>query len=64
MKVFDVITEYHLKCPFPWTPTKLKKKGYDVKTMLIEIRKKLALCTDREDAKSAELIKALMAIDI
>lgn len=46
MTVTEVLVKYNEIVPFPWTPKKIKKAGFDPKELFITIDRELQKCSD------------------
>lgn len=55
MKVKDVILECNGKVPFPWTPRKLKRAGFEPSEFLLDVGRRLEQCEDK-DTPAAEAV--------
>lgn len=59
MKVKDVMVKYHKLVPFPWTPRKIKKAGYDPTHLILTIGRELERCEDINTPISVDIISLI-----
>lgn len=59
MKTADVIYRYHGMVPFPWTPRKIKKAGYEPTRLLLDLGTELEKCDDAHSPTALELLNML-----
>lgn len=64
MKVKDVILKYHKICPFPWTPAKVKKAGYEVMPLARCLGQELGQCEDKDTPGAKAVLDALKDMGI
>lgn len=59
MKVREVILKYHKLVPFPWTPAKIKKAGFNPTELLLQVGRELAECEDKDTPTAQALLDTL-----
>lgn len=64
MKTKDVMIKYHKLVPFPWTPRKIKKAGFDPTPLMLELGKELGRCEDADLPGIKELMETLKKLDV
>ena len=62
MFVMDVFTKYNKMVPFPWTPTKIKKAGFEPKEFVIKVGSELEECEDFESGIADKIVKLINAL--
>lgn len=56
MKVAEIMYKYEGLVPFPITPNKIKRAGYDVTQYLTDLVGELNCCEDADDPKVRRLV--------
>lgn len=64
MKVKDVILKYHKIVPFPWSPKKLKKAGYEPMFISKAIGDELGQCEDRDNPTAKAVLDTLKDLGV
>lgn len=64
MLMKEVLLKYHGRVPFPWTPAKIKKAGFDPAALMIKLGADLGLCTDSNSKLTRETLAAINKIKI
>lgn len=64
MKVRDLLKKYHKLVPFPWTPAKIKKAGYDTAFFLVEMGRELENCEDKDSESAKQILEMLKDLEM
>lgn len=59
MKVKEVVVEYHKLVPFPWTPRKIRKAGFDPTALVLEMGRKIEQCEDSNTPAAMDLLSVI-----
>lgn len=64
MLVKDVILRYHKIVPFPWSPKKLKKAGFDPMELCRQIGQQLGECEDKDTPAAMAVLDTLKDLGV
>lgn len=64
MTVREVIVKYHGIVPFPWTPSKLKKAGFDPMEMCRRIGQQIGECEDKDTPAAQAVLDTLKDLGV